>query len=121
MFTISVETCFSASHQLNLPDGSKESRHNHDWIVKTIVTGVELNDCNMLIDFVALKSMVDNITADLHDKQLEGLDCFTNNNPTAEAVAKYIYEKLESLVPKNVKLEAIEVTEASGCVAKYCK
>jgi 6-pyruvoyl-tetrahydropterin synthase len=33
MFTVSIESNFTASHQLTLPDGLHEPVHNHEWSV----------------------------------------------------------------------------------------
>ena len=44
MFTISVETHFWASHQLHLPDGSKEPSHYHNWLVTVQVAAEKLNE-----------------------------------------------------------------------------
>ena len=121
MFTVSVETCFRAAHQLDLPDGSKEKTHNHNWSVKVDVSGSELDDYNMLIDFVELRAKVDNIVGVLSGKPLEQAGFFANTNATAEAVAKYVYEKLETTIPQGLKLAAVEVTEKAGCKAKFTK
>ena len=121
MFTISVETHFWASHQLTLPDGSKEPLHRHNWVVTADVSGDELNNMGLVMDFHRLKAMVDNIVADFDNIQLEKLDYFRQNNSSAEAVAKYIYEKLEPELPTDVGLSLIEVVEQPGCSAKFCK
>jgi 6-pyruvoyl-tetrahydropterin synthase len=90
LFTVSVETHFWASHRLTLPDGSKEPLHHHD-----------------------------NIVADFGNSPLEKLDYFQRNNPSAENVAKYIYEKLEPELPKDLKLSHIRVVEQPGCSVKF--
>lgn len=121
MFTVSVKTSFKASHQLDLPDGSKENDHTHDWFVKVDVRGNDLDDYNLLIDFVELKKKLNAITAQFEGKKLEKLDFFAQNNASAECVARYIYEKIETMMPKGVKLKAVEVTEEPGCSVKYNK
>jgi 6-pyruvoyl-tetrahydropterin synthase len=49
------------------------------------------------------------------------LKYFQKNNPSAENVAKYIFEKIEPELPENVKLEYISVIEEPLCVAKYSR
>ena len=122
MFTISVETHFWASHQLVLPDGSKESGHNHNWSVTANVSREKLDSMAVVMDFQKLKAMVDNIVAKLGNPDLSGLNeisYFKQNSPSAENVAKYIYEKLLIKLPKGVKLQSIRVVEEKGCSAKF--
>jgi len=121
LFTVSVETHFWASHQLTLPDGSKESLHHHNWAVTADVSSSELNSMELVTDFRWLKAMVDNIVADFDNIQLEQLDYFQRSNSSAENVAKYIYEKLKPNLPNGLKLNNIRVVEESGCSAKFGK
>ena len=121
MFTVSVETHFWASHQLTLPDGSKEPLHHHNWAVTVDVSSSKLNSMGLVMDFRQLKAMVDNIVAVFDNIQLEKLDYFQRNDSSAENVAEYIYEKLEPKLPTGVKLENIRVVEEAGCSAKFSK
>ena len=63
MFTISVETHFQASHQLTLPDGSKEPVHSHDWVVTASLSSEKLNNMGVVMDFQALQAMIDKTVA----------------------------------------------------------
>jgi len=121
LFSVSVETHFWASHQLTLPDGSKESLHQHNWVVTADVGSSELNSMGLIMDFRRLKTMVDNIVTDFDNMQLEKLDYFQQNNSSAEAVARYIYEKLELRLSRGLKLNYIRVVEQPGCSAKFSK
>ena len=119
MFIISVETHFWASHQLALPDGSKEPLHHHNWLVTAEVGSDALNDMAVVMDFHELKQMLDNIAADFNNKALNETDCFQQNNPSAENVAKYIYDKLRTQLPEGVRLRNVKVVEQTGCSAQY--
>jgi 6-pyruvoyltetrahydropterin/6-carboxytetrahydropterin synthase len=119
MFTISVETHFWASHQLLLPDGSKEPLHHHNWLVTADVGSERLNDMAVVMDFHELKEMLDNIAAEFDNKALNETSRFQQNNPSAENVAKYIYDKLRMELPEGVKLRNVKVVEQPGCSAKY--
>jgi 6-pyruvoyltetrahydropterin/6-carboxytetrahydropterin synthase len=121
LFTISIETRFSAAHQLTLADGSKEPVHEHDWLVTASVGSDRLNSMGLVIDFHVLKAMVESVVGQLVDSRLSWLEHFRKNNSSAEVVARYIYEKLETMMPKNVKLEHVEVVEEPGCWAKFSK
>lgn len=119
MFTISVETHFRASHQLLLPDGTKEPIHNHDWLVTTAVTTDKLDEMGVVMDFHVLKAMVGTITAELDNAALGELRYFHRNNPSAENVAKHIYSRLRGELPHGVKLQSISVVEEPGCSAEF--
>ena len=119
MFTVSVETHFRASHQLTLPDGSKERAHTHNWLVTAEVCRDELDSMGLVMDFSRLKAMVDNIVGELGDTSLAENDYFKVNNSSAENVSKYIYEKLREQLPKGVKLRSIRVKEEPGCWAQF--
>ena len=119
MFTISVETHFQASHQLTLPDGSKEPVHNHDWAVTASLSSEKLNNMGVVMDFQELKAMVDKTVAGFDNTALESIVYFQRNNPSAENIAKYIYDKLRNELPEGVKLRSIRVVEEPGCSAKF--
>jgi 6-pyruvoyl-tetrahydropterin synthase len=63
--------------------------------------------------------MIDKIIAGFNDSKLESISYFQQNNPSAENVAKYIYEKLRIELPEGVKLRNIRVVEDAGCSAKF--
>ncbi len=119
MWTVSVETHFWASHRLTLPDGSKEPAHSHNFSVTADIGTENMADMGLVMDFRRLKAMLDDIVADFDNVALDGIDYFRQNNPTAEYVAKYVYEQLRPKLPKDVKLEAIRVIEEPGCSAKF--
>jgi 6-pyruvoyltetrahydropterin/6-carboxytetrahydropterin synthase len=119
MLTVSVETSFWASHRLTLPDGSKEPVHSHNWLVTAEVTRNKLSNMGLVMDFHRLKGMLDDIVSEFDNVKLDGIDYFQPINSTAENVAKYIFEKLQLKLPKDVKLEAVTVAEEPGCSTKF--
>lgn len=119
MFTISVETHFRASHQLALPDGSKEPSHHHNWLVTADVSSNKLNNIGIVMNFHKLRDILDNSVVELDNTALEKVSHFQKNNPTAENIAKYIYDKLKSKLPQGAKLQSIKVVEEPGCSAKF--
>lgn len=121
MFTVNVETHFWASHRLTMPDGSKELRHRHNWSVAADVSSRELDSMGLVIDFRHLTATLKEIVAEFDNKALNEIDYFRRNNPSAENVAKYIYDKLEPQLPQGVKLESVRVLEEPGCSAKFTR
>ena len=88
-----------------------EPKHYHNWSVTADVSSNKLNSRGIVMDFHKLKAAVDNIVAELDNTALHKTDYFQQNSPSAENVAKYIYEKLEPKLPKGVKLQSIRVVE----------
>ena len=121
MFEISVETHFYAGHELRLPDGKLEPSHNHDWIVTANVSSESLNNMGIVMNFHKLREILENITAKFNSESLNNMDFFQKINPSAENVAKFIYEKLEIELPENVKLEYVSVVEEPLCTAIFRK
>ena len=121
MFTITVRTNFKAAHQLTLSDGSREPVHTHNWLVSAEVNSEKLNNIGLVMDFHRLKGLLDGILAEFQDAALQKKDYFKLNSPSAENVARYVYEALEPLLGKNTKLQAVEVVEEAGCSARFVK
>jgi len=121
MFEISVETHFYAGHELKLPDGTYEPSHNHDWIVIANVSSEKLNKIGIVMDFHRLRGILENITSEFDNESLNKMEYFQEINPSAENVAKYVYEKIEPELPENVKLEYVSVVEEPLCTAIFRK
>jgi 6-pyruvoyltetrahydropterin/6-carboxytetrahydropterin synthase len=119
VFAISVKMSFQASHQLALPDGSKERAHSHNWSVKAEVAGETLDEMGVVMDFHQLRADLGDIIAPFDNSGLDAVDYFRQNAESAENVAKYIYDKLKGRLPQGVKIASIEVGEEKGCWAKY--
>lgn len=119
MFTIRVETSFRASHRLTLPDGSMEPDHSHDWQVTADVGRDKLDGMGLVMNFQKLKALMDETISDFDHTAMETIDYFRRNNPSAENVAKYIYERLRVKLPEGVRLQRVRVVEAPGCSAVF--
>jgi 6-pyruvoyltetrahydropterin/6-carboxytetrahydropterin synthase len=119
VFAISVEMSFQASHQLALPDGSKEPAHSHNWSVTAEVAGESLDEMGVVMDFHQLRAALGDIIAPFDNSQLDAIDYFQKNAESAENVAKYIYNKLKARLPHGVKIVRVKVGEEKGCWAEY--
>ena len=91
MFSVSIETCFEASHRLKLRGGGEEELHKHDWQVTVEVSREGLDESGFVIDFRQLRSMVEKIVSELEGTLLEEHEYFARNSASAEHVCKYIY------------------------------
>ena len=118
-YKVKVDTHFTASHQLTLPNGEKEKLHRHRWGVSAVVSSERLNRMGLVVDFNKLKNKIDSITDKISgDKMLED-KFFRANNCSAENVARYIYSGLKPGLGEHLKLESIEVEEEPGFRAEF--
>lgn len=121
MYSVKIETGFNASHQLRLAGGEREPLHEHNWRVEVSVGGEQLDGIGLVVDFHWLKGQAQSIIKPFEGKKLSDLEYFRQNNPSAEAVAKYIYDKLKGSLGGRVHLESVSVEEEAGCTAKYAQ
>ena len=121
MFLIIVESSFNASHQIDFAESGPEPLHCHNWKVEVGVCTEELDKDGLGIDFHILKAKTDDIIGQFEGKKLEDSEIFKDMNASAENVAKYIYETLESETGSDVQLRYVEVTEEKGCRVRYSK
>ena len=59
-----------------------------------MVKGHKLDDIGMVIDFKAIKKQAKRIIADLDHSYLNEHPAFQTQNPTAENIARFIYQSL---------------------------
>ncbi|HSV26791.1 MAG TPA: 6-carboxytetrahydropterin synthase [Sedimentisphaerales bacterium] len=121
MFRITVEKRFRASHGLRLPAGSRENLHSHDWLVRACVAADSLDAMGLVMDFEKLGRIMDDIIQPLAGSELEALRVFRDVNCSAENVAEYIFKAIEPRLDRRVRLDAVEVMESPGCLAKYSR
>jgi 6-pyruvoyl-tetrahydropterin synthase len=71
----------------------------------------------MVIDFDEAQSALASVTREFHDADLKTHKGLAGRNPTAEALARYIFERLDNRGYATVC--GVEVREAPGCAAAY--
>jgi 6-pyruvoyltetrahydropterin/6-carboxytetrahydropterin synthase len=96
MFEVSVEQTFAAAHQLRNYHGKCENLHGHNYKVQVTVAGEQLDETGLLVDFVELKAMMKGIIGELDHTYLNEVPPFDVQNPSAENMAKYFYDRISS-------------------------
>lgn len=109
MYEVRVEADFSAAHFLRDYNGKCEQLHGHNYKVFAHVRGKQLDEGGMLLDFSKLKSALKNICGALDHTNLNDIEFF-NQNPSAERIAFFVYEKLAA----ELKAEGIVADEKTG-------
>lgn len=116
MYTITVQTEFSAAHRLTGYRGKCENLHGHNWTVSVTVCCGKLDKNGMVMDFASLKKMVSSELEKLDHVFLNELSCFQDKNPTSENIARFIYDSLKKKCKGVIK---VTVWETAASCASY--
>ena len=120
MYEVTVKTGFSAAHQLRYYDGKYENLHGHNWIVIVTVGTNDLDEIGLGIDFIHLKKKVKEILSHLDYKNINEIPPFDSKNPSAENIARWLFDELASKISSNnIRLKKVEVKEFDDCGAAY--
>jgi 6-pyruvoyltetrahydropterin/6-carboxytetrahydropterin synthase len=120
MYEVTIIKSFSAAHILENIGGKCEELHGHNFKVEVTVAAPKLNPAGLLIDFRVLKKWLAEIFEDIDHKYLNDHPSFAGINPSAENIAKYISEKMESESKKaSVKVIKVKVWESENAAVTY--
>ena len=120
MYEITITRCFSAAHVLKDIGGKCEGLHGHNFDVEVSLAAVDLNKEGLLIDFRILKGWTDEILDCLDHKHLNDLPYFKDKNPSAENLARFIYDRISDKVKlKNIDVSRVTVWESEKARATY--
>lgn len=121
MFELTIIEEFEAAHRLPDYDGKCCRLHGHNWRVEVSVRGTELDSSGLLIDFKILKAHVTKVLLTLDHYYLNEIEAFAKIPPTAEHIAKYVYEMLagQAAFSDKVKIHAVRVWESPRSCASY--
>lgn len=119
MFRLSVETMISAAHYLNQYEGPCSTVHGHNWKIIIEVQSDILNDTGMVIDFKDLSDMAGETAARFDHVTLNNVEPFNRINPTAEHMARYIYEEMQKKLPAHVAMSKVSVWETEKYLVEY--
>lgn len=109
MFEVSVEHTFAAGHALRNYKGKCENVHGHNYRIQVVVRGEELDATGMLADFVELKRLLRDICEPMDHVFLNDMEPFAELNPSAENMARYVCERLQSGMKQENPVEVAEV------------
>ena len=98
MYEITVDSHFDAAHCLKGYSGECSRRHGHTWSVSVTVAVNVLGELGFSIDFKDIESTLDEIVAKFDHQDLNTLEEFSEVNPTAENIARLIFELLSEKV-----------------------
>ncbi len=117
MFEVKITRDFAAAHRVEDYPGNCERLHGHNWKVEVVARAPELDGLGMVLDFRRLKELTDRVLEHLDHQYLNEIEPFTALNPTAENIAKYIYDEIS----KDSPVQRVNVFETETSVASYFK
>ncbi|CAM2069650.1 6-carboxytetrahydropterin synthase QueD [Sulfidibacter corallicola] len=122
-FEIKVRKTFSASHQLRHASGGCERLHGHNWVCLVYVCGDTLDRNGLLVDFRDIQAALTGVIDELEHTHLNDLAPFRILNPTAENLAKHVFEGVQKGLDENrnnrARVSRVEIFETEDCSAAY--
>lgn len=123
--TISKLYEFSAGHHLRgLAEGHKCARkHGHNYVVRVGVSSCGLDLSGFVVDYAVLDTWVTPVIREFDHVELNELPDFRRTNPSAENIARLIWDKVDRAIQAEgindnqddpralVRVEFIEVSE----------
>jgi 6-pyruvoyltetrahydropterin/6-carboxytetrahydropterin synthase len=113
MFELRVEHSFPAGHALRGYIGKCANIHGHNYRVQVSVTGEQLNEIGLLMDFGDLKKALRAICEELDHQFLNELPAFGEINASAENIALYIYNRMKEALAEQMSASGARLVEVS--------
>ena len=111
MYELTIERQFAAAHKLEDYPGPCARLHGHNYRVLVTFRGEALDSAGFLVDFATLKELCNCVLADLDHQYLNDHPAFAGRNPTAEALAHYLFQQ--------VRAAAVDLPAQVGAVTVY--
>ena len=121
MFEVTIEETFAAGHALRNYRGKCENVHGHNYRCQVTVEGSDVDENGLLVDFVELKKIVHSVLDRLDHQWLNDYPPFDKINPSAENIAKYIFDEVHAGlgVREGVSLGQVRLWETDTAYAVY--
>jgi len=97
-YIVRVRQKFNAAHFLTDYHGQPEPLHGHTWMVELFIRADKLDNGGMGYDFIEIKEFLKEI----------------DFSPSAENVAKYLYDKIKERYPTLQKVVVWETEEGGA-------
>lgn len=100
MFEISVQTDFSAAHNLRQYRGKCEQLHGHNWQVEAVFGASMLDRAGMVVDFKIARRRLHDVLKQFDHRYLNKTAYFSIVNPTSEHLARFIFRELSKKIAR---------------------
>ena len=121
MYELKVITRFAAAHRLTMVGAKCESLHGHNWKIEVYVSGAQLDDGGVLMDFGVIKKQVAAVMDMLDHKYLNELNAyFPNGQPSSENIAYFVAAELQKRIDHpGVAVNRVTAWESDDACATY--
>jgi len=119
MYELSVDAHFAAAHFLRGYDGDCGRLHGHTWGVTVTVGAAVTGSLGMTVDFKEISAKLDEVVSAFDHQALNSLEWFDENNPTAENIAKLLFELLEKEFSSGIRVLSVTVAESDRYRVTY--
>lgn len=103
---------FEAAHHLPNHEGKCKGLHGHSYQLEVKISGAlqpePQTNAGMVMDFGDLKDLVNDLIIDKFDHQDLNIHF---DNPTAEIMANWIFQKIDDNIPSTVRLVKVLLWE----------
>jgi len=119
-YRLSIKDGFAAAHRLVGSGGKCESMHGHNFRVILEVSGDQLDETGMLMDFGDLKRILKAVLVELDHSDLNEHPVFSGSSPSSENIARFIWDKVDDAIAiDTVTVVSVTVNESETASAKY--
>lgn len=121
MYELTVKDHFDAAHALRGYPGECKNLHGHTWDIEVTVAGETLDEIEIVYDFKQLKADLAAVLGKYDHAYLNDVPPFDELSPTAENLARVVYEELETVVGAAVTVKEVAVWESPIAKLVYRK
>ena len=116
MYEIAIEDSFDAAHCLRDYEGACSRLHGHTYRVRAAFRFASLADSGLAFDFRKAKAVLSAVLDYLDHEYINDLPEFSVQNPSAEAIAKLVFDRVKQSVPQTY---CVSVWETPTSCATY--
>jgi 6-pyruvoyltetrahydropterin/6-carboxytetrahydropterin synthase len=120
MYEIKIITSFAAAHCLRHFRGKCEALHGHNWKVEVFLQSPVLDKAGLVMDFKVAKETTKALLEELDHKYLNELEPFSQENPSSENIARFIFRELSKKLNQGpVVVHKVTAWESEDACASY--
>jgi 6-pyruvoyltetrahydropterin/6-carboxytetrahydropterin synthase len=121
MYEVAVDQTFAAGHALRNYKGRCENVHGHNFKVRVVIEGENLDETGLLVDFLDVKAAMQAIIDRLDHVFLNDVAPFDVKNPSAENIAEYFFTEIARTLKSAVavRVRKVKIWETDVQSATY--
>lgn len=118
-YSLGITQHFDAAHFLRKYAGKCAKLHGHTWQVELVLRGRRLNQQELLFDFNEAKDLLNKTLSFFDHHYINEIPPFDELSPTAENLAKFIFNQVKRDLPVQLDLVEVRVWESPHAWVSY--